>query len=157
MYIVYIYALRILRRIRQFPLTHEPIFSSLNSFPWQWKRNEFTGLTIVRDRCGSLPTHNRTTSDGTAQVNLQNQSMPPPRTIPLAITGRPHSMYTNSFRHSPPVSANNTGNQAIPLSPSMRTFSKSCSESDGSSLSIDEPDGCSIADDNGSFQMKQYK
>lgn len=74
------------------------------------------GLNL-RDRCGSLPTHNRTTSDGTAQI-IQNQSMPPPRTIPLAITGRPHSMYTNnSYRHSPPVSSNHSSNQPVPLSP----------------------------------------
>lgn len=77
----------------------------------------YLGLTLGRDRCGSLPTHNRTTSDGTAQVNIQNQSMPPPRTIPLAITGRPHSMYTNSYRHSPPVNSNHSVNQSIPLSP----------------------------------------
>lgn len=76
----------------------------------------YLGLNL-RDRCGSLPTHNRTTSDGTAQL-IQNQSMPPPRTIPLAITGRPHSMYTNSYRHSPPVnSSNGSNNQPVPLSP----------------------------------------
>lgn len=76
---------------------------------------ECLGLNL-RDRCGSLPTHNRTTSDGTAQL-IQNQSMPPPRTIPLAITGRPHSMYTNSYRHSPPVNSNHSSNQPVPLSP----------------------------------------
>lgn len=114
------------------------------------------GLNLVRDRCGSLPTHNRTTSDGTAQVNIQNQSMPPPRTIPLAITGRPHSMYTNSYRHSSPVNANHV-NQSVPLSPSLKTVSKSCSESDGSSLSIDEPDGCYTPDDGNSFPMKPYQ
>ncbi|XP_031619398.1 serine-rich adhesin for platelets isoform X3 [Contarinia nasturtii] len=110
----------------------------------------------LRDRCGSLPTHNRTTSDGTAQL-IQNQSMPPPRTIPLAITGRPHSMYTNSYRHSPPVNSNNGSNhQPVPLSPSLKTFSKSCSESDGSSLSIDEPDGCFTPDESNGFPVKTY-
>ncbi|XP_031619406.1 uncharacterized protein LOC116338347 isoform X11 [Contarinia nasturtii] len=114
-----------------------------------------TGLNL-RDRCGSLPTHNRTTSDGTAQL-IQNQSMPPPRTIPLAITGRPHSMYTNSYRHSPPVNSNNGSNhQPVPLSPSLKTFSKSCSESDGSSLSIDEPDGCFTPDESNGFPVKTY-
>lgn len=87
--------------------------------------------------------------------------MPPPRTIPLAISNRPHSMYANNYRlsHSPPVSAAaaaaatnhvNTG----PLSPST-----GCSESDGSSLSIDETDGCfhSLTPDDVGYGLKYYR
>lgn len=40
---------------------------------------------------------------------------------------------------------------------SLKNFSKSCSESDGSSLSIDEPDGCYTPDDNSGFPTKSYK
>lgn len=50
--------------------------------------------------------------------------MPPPKTIP-SLSGRPHSMY--KYENSPPV-------HSSPLSPPYST------ESDGSSISIDEPD-----------------
>lgn len=40
---------------------------------------------------------------------------------------------------------------------SLKTFSKSCSESDGSSLSIDEPDGCFTPDESNGFPVKTYK
>lgn len=40
---------------------------------------------------------------------------------------------------------------------SLKTFSKSCSESDGSSLSIDEPDGCFTPDESNGFPVKSYK
>lgn len=117
---------------------------------------KFLGSNLVRDRCDSLPSRNRTTSDCTTHINIQNQSMPPPRTIPLAISNRPHSMYTNNYRHSnsPPVIGNNQSNLG-PLSPSA-----GCSESDGSSLSIDEPDGCFSSltpDDVSGFGLKYYK
>lgn len=117
------------------------------------------GSNLVRDRCDSLPSRNRTTSDCSSHSNVQNQSMPPPRTIPLAITNRPHSMYTNSYRHSnspPYISTNVNANQGGPLSPSA-----GCSESDGSSLSIDETDGCFshslTPDDINGFGMKFYR
>lgn len=96
-----------------------------------------------RERCDSLPSRNRTTSE-TMHTNLQNTSMPPPRSIPSL--SRPHSMYTQRHSHSPPV-------HAIPLSPSA-----GCSESDGSSLSIDETDGYthSITPDEGSTFGSKY-
>lgn len=78
--------------------------------------------------------------------------MPPPRTIPLAISSRPHSMYANNYRlsHSPPVNNVNTG----PMSPST-----GCSESGGSSLSIDETDGCfhSLTPDDAGYGLKYYR
>lgn len=86
--------------------------------------------------------------------------MPPPRTIPLAISSRPHSMYANNYRlsHSPPVNnasagATNHVNMG-PLSPST-----GCSESDGSSLSIDETDGCfhSLTPDDAGYGLKYYR
>lgn len=102
-----------------------------------------------RERCDSLPSRNRSTSETMhgPSTNLQNTSMPPPRSIPSL--NRPHSMYTqrHSHSHSPPV-------HTIPLSPSA-----GCSESDGSSLSIDETDGYthSITPDEGNFGSKFYK
>lgn len=93
--------------------------------------------------------------------------MPPPRTIPLAISSRPHSMYTNSYRlsHSPPVNIGSAAAAAAaaaatnhvnagPLSPST-----GCSESDGSSLSIDEADGCfhSLTPDDVSYGLKYFR
>lgn len=38
----------------------------------------------------------------------------------------------------------------------MKNFSKSCSESDGSSLSIDEADGCFTPDESNGFPVKAY-
>lgn len=112
----------------------------------------------MRDRCDSLPSRNRTTSDCSSQSNVQNQSMPPPRTIPLAIN-RPHSMYTtqtNSYRNSnsPPYISNNVNANHGPLSPSA-----GCSESDGSSLSIDETDGCFslTPDDIATYSLKYFR
>lgn len=86
--------------------------------------------------------------------------MPPPRTIPLAISSRPHSMYANNYRlsHSPPVNNMSvaTANHVVggPLSPST-----GCSESDGSSLSIDETDGCfhSLTPDDVGYGLKFYR
>lgn len=109
------------------------------------------GTSLARERSNSLTTtRNRTASDAS------NQSMPPPKTIPLSIMNRPHSMYTNSYRHSnsPPVKGGNGITNPGPLSPSA-----GCSESDGSSLSIDEPDGCFSSltpDDAGGYGMRFY-
>ncbi len=65
-----------------------------------------------------------------ATVNLNNNSMPPPKSVP-SMSVRPHSMYNKyGSSHSPPV-------HSSPMSPPYST------ESDGSSISIDEPDGFS--------------
>lgn len=89
-------------------------FFFLNFFP----------IGNVRERCDSLPSRNRTISE----TSNQSIQMPPPRTVPPT-ANRPHSMYTHRHSHSPPVNS-------CTLSPSG-----GCSESDGSSLSIDETDG----------------
>ncbi|XP_055710405.1 insulin receptor substrate 2-B isoform X4 [Phlebotomus papatasi] len=84
--------------------------------------SQHDGSAMKRERCDSLPSRNRAISESSQQ---NNTSMPPPRSIP---SNRPHSMY-NRHSNSPPVNS-------CPLSPSG-----ACSESDGSSLSIDETDG----------------
>nr|XP_029711278.1 LOW QUALITY PROTEIN: uncharacterized protein LOC115256606 [Aedes albopictus] len=90
---------------------------------------------IARERCDSLPSRNRTTSETSThqqQLIMNSGGMPPPRTIPSASFNRPQSMIVNrqSHSHSPPV-------HSSPLSPP----SGACSTgSDGSSFSIDEPD-----------------
>ncbi|XP_055710403.1 serine-rich adhesin for platelets isoform X3 [Phlebotomus papatasi] len=84
--------------------------------------NSTRSSAMKRERCDSLPSRNRAISESSQQ---NNTSMPPPRSIP---SNRPHSMY-NRHSNSPPVNS-------CPLSPSG-----ACSESDGSSLSIDETDG----------------
>ncbi|EDS45384.1 conserved hypothetical protein [Culex quinquefasciatus] len=105
------------------------------------------GAAIARERCDSLPSRNRTSSEtstvaGTTQqqqqqLHLNSGGMPPPRTIPSASAfhQRPHSMVMvqnrQSHSHSPPV-------HSSPLSPPS---TGACSTgSDGSSLSIDETD-----------------
>ncbi|XP_035772941.1 pneumococcal serine-rich repeat protein-like isoform X4 [Anopheles albimanus] len=114
------------------------------------------GVAIARERCDSLPSRNRTTSETMPhhqqlQHQLQQQhqqqqqhyqqhqqliqnsgGMPPPRMIP---SNRPHSMHISSS-HSPPVNSS-------PLSPppgggSATTTGAYSTGSDGSSLSIDE-------------------
>ncbi|XP_035772940.1 hornerin-like isoform X3 [Anopheles albimanus] len=113
-------------------------------------------VAIARERCDSLPSRNRTTSETMPhhqqlQHQLQQQhqqqqqhyqqhqqliqnsgGMPPPRMIP---SNRPHSMHISSS-HSPPVNSS-------PLSPppgggSATTTGAYSTGSDGSSLSIDE-------------------
>ncbi|XP_050084401.1 mucin-12 isoform X2 [Anopheles aquasalis] len=117
-------------------------------------------VAIARERCDSLPSRNRTTSETMPhQQQLQHQlqqqhhqlqqqqqqqhyqqhqqliqnsgGMPPPRMIP---SNRPHSMHISSS-HSPPVNSS-------PLSPppggSVTTAGAYSTGSDGSSLSIDE-------------------
>lgn len=106
-----------------------------------------SALGSGRERCDSLPSRNRTTSE----TIHQNVSMPPPP--PRAPSGihRPHSMY-NRHSNSPPLTAGGVGG---PLSPSA-----GCSESDGSSLSIDETDGYShsITPDEGhNFGSRYFK
>ncbi|XP_050084402.1 mucin-12 isoform X3 [Anopheles aquasalis] len=119
-----------------------------------------SGVAIARERCDSLPSRNRTTSETMPhQQQLQHQlqqqhhqlqqqqqqqhyqqhqqliqnsgGMPPPRMIP---SNRPHSMHISSS-HSPPVNSS-------PLSPppggSVTTAGAYSTGSDGSSLSIDE-------------------
>lgn len=97
------------------------------------------GMAIKRERCDSLPSRNRTISDsGNASSLTSNPStiMPPPKTIPS--WNRPVSM------------CNRPSNS--PISPSI------LSESEGSSISIDEPDSMpvqytnsSTPDDNGGY------
>ncbi|XP_052564109.1 insulin receptor substrate 1 isoform X3 [Culex pipiens pallens] len=112
------------------------------------RRHSISGAAIARERCDSLPSRNRTSSEtstvaGTTQQQQQQQlhlnsgGMPPPRTIPSASAfhQRPHSMVMvqnrQSHSHSPPV-------HSSPLSPPS---TGACSTgSDGSSLSIDETD-----------------
>ncbi|ETN66446.1 hypothetical protein AND_001767 [Anopheles darlingi] len=113
-------------------------------------------VAIARERCDSLPSRNRTTSETMPhhqqlQHQLQQQQqqqqhyqqhqqliqnsggMPPPRMIP---SNRPHSMHISSS-HSPPVNSS-------PLSPppggagSVTATGAYSTGSDGSSLSIDE-------------------
>uniref|UniRef100_A0A6E8VX55 Insulin receptor substrate 1 n=1 Tax=Anopheles coluzzii TaxID=1518534 RepID=A0A6E8VX55_ANOCL len=106
-----------------------------------------SGVAIARERCDSLPSRNRTTSETMPhqqqqqqqhllnqqqqqqhhhQLMLNSGSMPPPRMIPSS--NRPHSVHI-SHSHSPPVNSS-------PLSPPPpATYSTG---SDGSSLSIDE-------------------
>ncbi|XP_035915369.1 mucin-19 isoform X6 [Anopheles stephensi] len=114
-----------------------------------------SGVAIARERCDSLPSRNRTTSETMPhqqqqqqqqqqqlqqqqqyqqhhqqlqhhQLMLNSGGMPPPRMIPSS--NRPHSVHI-SHSHSPPVNSS-------PLSPPPpATYSTG---SDGSSLSIDE-------------------
>ncbi|XP_062707134.1 insulin receptor substrate 1-B isoform X8 [Aedes albopictus] len=99
------------------------------------RRHSVSGAAIARERCDSLPSRNRTTSETSThqqQLIMNSGGMPPPRTIPSASFNRPQSMIVNrqSHSHSPPV-------HSSPLSPP----SGACSTgSDGSSFSIDEPD-----------------
>ncbi|XP_055590591.1 mucin-19 isoform X4 [Uranotaenia lowii] len=95
---------------------------------------------IARERCDSLPSRNRTsseTSTGGQQNANASGTMPPPKTIPSASFQRPLSMIVGghhrvqSHSHSPPV-------HSSPLSPPSTGACSTCS--DGSSLSIDETD-----------------
>ncbi|XP_035915366.1 mucin-19 isoform X3 [Anopheles stephensi] len=135
--------------------------SSSNSTSTIAVTNEFSssstdhGVAIARERCDSLPSRNRTTSETMPhqqqqqqqqqqqlqqqqqyqqhhqqlqhhQLMLNSGGMPPPRMIPSS--NRPHSVHI-SHSHSPPVNSS-------PLSPPPpATYSTG---SDGSSLSIDE-------------------
>ncbi|XP_055684140.1 insulin receptor substrate 1-B isoform X4 [Lutzomyia longipalpis] len=101
--------------------------------------SQHDGSAMKRERCDSLPSRNRAISESSQQ---NNTSMPPPRSIP---SNRPHSMY-NRHSNSPPVNS-------CPLSPSG-----ACSESDGSSLSIDETDGFghSLTPDEYCHQFQRY-
>lgn len=105
---------------------------------------------MVRDRCDSMPSRNRTASESSNQ-SIQSAMMPPPRSV---ISNRPHSMYYSNryVSYSPPVNS-----PSYPFSPSG-----ACSESDGSSFSIDETDGLSmhssnVADDNVSRYMSSLQ
>ncbi|XP_074107588.1 insulin receptor substrate 1 chico isoform X4 [Cotesia typhae] len=88
------------------------------------KLHGFSPLGTGRDRCDSLPSRARTTSEG-----LPTPLLPHPRTSHLTPhPTRPHSMYTRGLSYSPPVSS-------MPISPA----SNACStDSAGSSLSMDD-------------------
>ncbi|XP_055635743.1 mucin-12 isoform X4 [Toxorhynchites rutilus septentrionalis] len=93
------------------------------------------GAAIARERCDSLPSRNRTTSETSGhqqQLIMNSGGMPPPRTIPSGSFTRPQSMVVSrqSHSHSPPV-------YSSPLSPPSTGI---YTGSDGSSLSIDETD-----------------
>lgn len=102
-----------------------------------WCNLKFAGATSSRDRSDSFTlSRTRTNSDSTSNtstpiphqngnINYNNNIMPPPKKIP----GRPCSTIF-SQRNSPP-------NNSSPLSPPSASYS---TESDGSSISIDEPD-----------------
>lgn len=105
--------------------------------------------SIGRERCDSLPSRNRSTSE---TIHQQNISMPPPPPrVPTSGLTRPHSMYNRHSNSPPPLHPG----QHVPLSPSA-----ACSESDGSSLSIDETDGYSHSvtpDEVSNFGLRYYK
>ena len=86
--------------------------------------NEFTGTT-GRERCDSLPSRARTTSEGHPTPLVLGHS----RAVHLGSHApRPHSMYGRGMSYSPPVSS-------MPISPA----SGACStDSAGSSLSMDD-------------------
>lgn len=102
-------------------------------------------MAIGRDRCDSLPSsRHRTASECSNSQSITNSSMPPPARPVLS--NRPLSMCISSRHHSPPLST---------LSPST-----GCSESDGSSLSIDETDSCVrpiTPDESGNFVGRYFK
>lgn len=101
-------------------------------------------VAIGRDRCDSLPSsRHRTASECSNSQSITNSSMPPPARPVLS--NRPLSMCISSRHHSPPLST---------LSPST-----GCSESDGSSLSIDETDSCVrpiTPDESGNFVGRYF-
>jgi hypothetical protein len=79
-------------------------------------------LTKNRTTSETTPTHSQIPQQNGNYANNNNNSMPPPR--------RPVSMMYGSQRYG-----NSPPNNSSPISP------PSCSESDASSASIDEPDG----------------
>lgn len=88
--------------------------------------NFYLSGPTARDRCDSLPSRARTTSDGLPAPIILSHS----RTSHLASqsSARPHSMYTRGLSYSPPISS-------MPISPA----SGACStDSAGSSLSMDD-------------------
>ncbi|XP_055684137.1 mucin-2 isoform X2 [Lutzomyia longipalpis] len=125
----------------KFPGTSSASFSGGSPLLMRRTRNSNSARSsaMKRERCDSLPSRNRAISESSQQ---NNTSMPPPRSIP---SNRPHSMY-NRHSNSPPVNS-------CPLSPSG-----ACSESDGSSLSIDETDGFghSLTPDEYCHQFQRY-
>jgi insulin receptor substrate 1 len=104
----------------------------------------FSGVPAVRDRCDSLPSRARTTSEGhpssigtmaVIAVQQQQQQHHHQQQQQYARTGhlvphvpRPHSMHSRMMSYSPPVAS-------IPINPT----SAACStDSAGSSLSMDD-------------------
>ncbi|KAK7867784.1 hypothetical protein R5R35_001203 [Gryllus longicercus] len=114
------------------PLHHPPVPTPAVR-PSQ-RRHSVSGSTAAgRERCDSLPSRARTTSEGHPQPPPHALPTPAPRGTHLAPghcgAVRPHSMYTRGVSYSPPVGSS-------PVSPA----SGACStDSTGSSLSIDDP------------------
>lgn len=109
----------------------------------QIQSSPLNNVIIGRERCDSLPSRNRTNSE-CSNPSITSRAMLPPRSVP-SLANRPHSMYNNRQSHSPPINA---------ISPSI-----GCSESEGSSLSIDETDsfGHSLTpDESGNFVSRYY-
>lgn len=86
---------------------------------WKFLTTIFTGTT-GRDRCDSLPSRARTTSEG--QPTMSNYSKG------ANSTPRPHSIYERGFSPSPPITS-------MPISPASDVCT---SDSAGSSPSMDE-------------------
>lgn len=93
-------------------------------------------MPMSRDRCDSLPSRARTTSEGccptstitTTAIATSQQ----PRTSHLVPShvGRPHSMHSKVISYSPPVNVS-----MLPMSPTSAPCS---TDSAGSSLSMDD-------------------
>lgn len=101
--------------------------------------------TLNRDRCDSLPSSRNRTTTESGYNKCDNSSMPPSRTM-SSLSTVPSSAYSRRS-HSPPMNNN-------VLSPTV-----GCSESDGSSLSIDETDSmkhCPPTDDSPCFSTRFY-
>ncbi|XP_054266628.1 insulin receptor substrate 1-B isoform X2 [Macrosteles quadrilineatus] len=115
-------------RTYSFPLSPLPPSrrASTGTRPTTKKPATSHSLTGVRDRCDSLPSRARTTSEGAHHL-----PHPPASARHLAPAHRPHSMYIRNISYSPPVGSS-------PVSPA----SGACStDSAGSSLSMDGDGG----------------
>lgn len=109
--------------------------------------------TLGRERCDSEPSRNRTTSESSNQ-SQHSAMMPPPR---VPNSHRPHSMYVTFDLYLLFLSVYIFNVSFSSILIKLFFFfiyrnrqSGACSESDGSSLSIDEPDSMHsmVIDDN---------
>ncbi|XP_075238447.1 insulin receptor substrate 1 chico isoform X7 [Lycorma delicatula] len=103
-----------------------------------------SGLSGVRERCDSLPTRPRTTSEGATPPISQHSHR---HVLLQPSAARPHSMYTRTVSYSPPVI------DSSPVSPDSRDL---CStDSAGSSLSM-EGEGMGMGDGTWESGMDRY-
>ncbi|XP_075238403.1 insulin receptor substrate 1 chico isoform X2 [Lycorma delicatula] len=101
-------------------------------------------LSGVRERCDSLPTRPRTTSEGATPPISQHSHR---HVLLQPSAARPHSMYTRTVSYSPPVI------DSSPVSPDSRDL---CStDSAGSSLSM-EGEGMGMGDGTWESGMDRY-